>query len=202
MLNNNACDEERLPNLIRVEAAPVLLAERVLAFVRQQAFEGHLKRLLKSLESEGVIDPQTGLLETNAFWQDLDRAVDEAADAGRALSIARFSFEGVTDGRSHLDAARLFSRLVRNIDFACREQDGSILAAFTEPICEAPMSWPAGLRAFFARPWFRPVAIAAAFGPTITLATFKPTDNVSTLVARVGAFPKVAAARPSRGLAG
>jgi hypothetical protein len=38
--------------------------------------------------------------------------------------------------------------------------------------------------------------------PTITLATFKPTDNVSTLVARVGAFPKVAAARPSRGLAG
>ena len=34
--------------------------------------------------------------------------------------------------RAHIDAARLLSRLIRNIDFACREQDGSILAAFTE----------------------------------------------------------------------
>ena len=32
-----------------------------------------------------------------------------------------------------------------------------------------------------------------AIKPTITLATFKPTDNLSTLVARVGAYPKVAA---------
>jgi len=29
--------------------------------------------------------------------------------------------------------------------------------------------------------------------PTITLATLKPTDNLSTLVARVGSYPKVAA---------
>jgi hypothetical protein len=202
MLNNNACDEERLPNLIRVEAAPVLLAERVLAFVRQQAFEGHLKRLLKSLESEGVIDPQTGLLETNAFWQDLDRAVDEAADAGRALSIARFSFEGVTDGRSHLDAARLFSRLVRNIDFACREQDGSILAAFTETDLRSAHVVARRIASVLRQTMVSPGRDRRSIRPTITLATFKPTDNVSTLVARVGAFPKVAAARPSRGLAG
>jgi hypothetical protein len=32
-----------------------------------------------------------------------------------------------------------------------------------------------------------------AIKPTITLATLKPTDNLSTLVARVGAYPKVAA---------
>jgi GGDEF domain-containing protein len=202
MLNNNACDEERLPNLIRVEAAPVLLAERVLAFVRQQAFEGHLKRLLKSLESEGVIDPQTGLLETNAFWQDLDRAVDEAADAGRALSIARFSFEGVTDGRSHLDAARLFSRLVRNIDFACREQDGSILAAFIETDLRSAHVVARRIASVLRQTMVSPGHDRRSIRPTITLATFKPTDNVSTLVARVGAFPKVAAARPSRGLAG
>jgi hypothetical protein len=42
--------------------------------------------------------------------------------------------------------------------------------------------------------------------PSITLATFKPTDNLSTLVARVGAYPKisvahrrVAAVSPSNG---
>jgi hypothetical protein len=202
MLNNNACDEERLPNLIRVEAAPVLLAERVLAFVRQQAFEGHLKRLLKSLDSEGVIDPQTGLLETNAFWQDLDRAVDEAADAGRALSIARFSFEGVTDGRSHLDAARLFSRLVRNIDFACRDQDGSILAAFTETDLRSAHVVARRIASVLRQTMVSPGRDRRSIRPTITLATFKPTDNVSTLVARVGAYPKVATARPSRGLAG
>src|SRR6266852_9355854 len=51
VLNNNASDNERLPNLIRVEADPTPLVERVLAFVRLQAFENHLKRLLKSLES-------------------------------------------------------------------------------------------------------------------------------------------------------
>jgi hypothetical protein len=32
-----------------------------------------------------------------------------------------------------------------------------------------------------------------AIKPTITLATLKPSDNLSTLVARVGAYPKVAA---------
>ncbi len=31
----------------------------------------------------------------------------------------------MSDGRAHLDAARLFSRLVRNIDFARLEQDGA-----------------------------------------------------------------------------
>jgi len=33
-----------------------------------------------------------------------------------------------------------------------------------------------------------------AIRPTITLASLKPTDNMSSLVARVGAYPKVAAA--------
>ncbi len=201
VLNNSSCDEERLPNLIRVEADPVLLVERVLAFVRQQAFESHLKRLLKSLESEGVIDPQTGLLETHAFWQDLDRAVEEAADAGRALSVARFSFEGVTDGRSHLDAARLFSRLVRNIDFACREHDGSILAAFTETDLRSAHVVARRIASVLRQTMVSPGRDRRSIRPMITLATFKPTDNVSTLVARVGAYPKVTASRSPLGLA-
>src|SRR5262249_53825461 len=132
MLNNTAVDEERLPNLVRLGGDAVRLVEHVLPFVRLQAFERQLKRVLKSLETEGVIDPDTGLLGATAFWRDLDRAVQETEQTGGALSVARFSFEGLADRRAHVDAARLFSRLVRNIDFACREQDGSILAAFTE----------------------------------------------------------------------
>src|SRR6516165_260918 len=123
VLNNNGCDDERLPNLVRVEADPVQLVDRILAFVRLQAFENHLNRLLQSLDRAGGIDPRTGLMETSAFWRDLGRAVEEAGEAGGALSVARFSLDGVSEERAHIDAAKLFSRLVRNIDFACREQD-------------------------------------------------------------------------------
>ena len=34
--------------------------------------------------------------------------------------------------RAEMDAARLVSRLVRNVDFGCRDDDGSVLVAFTE----------------------------------------------------------------------
>ena len=99
--------------------------------MRLQAFESHLKRLLNSVDSDGMVDPETGLLSRDAFWRDLDRAVHEAEDGGGALSVARFSFDDI-DRRTSIDAARLLSRLVRDVDFACREQDGTIIAAFTE----------------------------------------------------------------------
>jgi len=195
VLNNNGCDDERLPNLVRAEGNPLPLVERVLAFVRLQAFENHLKRMLKSLESEGEIDPHTGLLEAHAFWRDLDRAVEEATEAGRALSIARFAFEGITDRRAHIDAARLLSRLIRNIDFACREQDGSILAAFTETDLRSAHVVARRIASVLRHTMVSPGHDRRNIRPTITLATFKPTDNLSTLVARVGAYPKAVAAR-------
>src|SRR5262249_13022316 len=89
LLDNSAVAAARLPDLARVEADPVHLVERVLPFVRLQAFEGHLTRVLKSLESEGVIDPDTGLLAAQAFWRDLGRAVQESEKTGGALSVAR-----------------------------------------------------------------------------------------------------------------
>src|SRR6516165_7132635 len=113
LLNRSADEDRALPNLMSVEANALRLVERILPFVRLRALEAHLKRTLKSLESDGFLDPDTGLLESQAFWRDLDRAVGEAEESGSALSIARFSFEGITDGRTHIDAARLFSRLVR-----------------------------------------------------------------------------------------
>src|SRR5207253_10464684 len=112
----------RLPSLIHLHARAYSHDEHYRPQVALQALESHLKRMLKSVDSDGALDPETGLLSGTAFWRDLERAVHQAEDGGGALSVARFSFDGV-DRRASIDAARLFSRLVRNIDFACREQD-------------------------------------------------------------------------------
>jgi GGDEF domain-containing protein len=188
-----AVSDDRLPNLIQVESDPQRLVERLIPFVRLQAFEGHLKRLLKSLETDGTLDPATGLFARNAFWNDLERAVKDAESNGGALSVARFSFEETNDGRAHLDAARLFSRLVRNIDFACQEQDGSILAAFTETDLRSAHVVARRIASVLKHTMLSPDLDREAIRPTVTLATLKPSDNLSTLVARVGTYPKVAA---------
>src|SRR6201986_5305179 len=121
----------QLPNLDRVAEGPDLLVARFLPFVRVHAFGQRLARMLKSLDAKGVIDPNTGLLANEVFWRDLNRAVDDAEKRGVGLSIARFSFEN-GDRRISLDAARLLARLMRQVDFACREADNSIFAVFTE----------------------------------------------------------------------
>jgi GGDEF domain-containing protein len=193
MLGGHALGDDRLPNLIHVEGDPERLVERLLPFVRLQAFEGHLKRLLKSLETEGTLDPATGLFARNAFWNDLERAVKDAESNGGCLSVARFAFEETSDARAHLDAARLFSRLVRDIDFACQEQDGSILAAFTETDLRSAHVVARRIASVLKHTMLSADHDRNTIRPTVTLATLKPTDNLSTLVARVGTYPKAAA---------
>ena len=193
LLGRTPVDDDRLANLVRVESDPVLLAERLIPFVRLQAFESRLQRILKSLDSEGVVDPETGLLGRDAFWRDLDRAVQQAEEEGGALTIARFSFEDISDARCTIDAARLFSRLMRNIDFACREQDGSIIAAFTETDLRNAHVVARRIASVLRNTMMSPDLDRRLIKPTVTLATLKPTDNLSTLVARVGTYPKVAA---------
>jgi hypothetical protein len=192
VLGRSAPDDDRLPNLVRVDSDPVLLVERLLPYVRVQAFENQLQRLLKSLEADGGLDPDTGLLAAEAFWRDLDRAVQEAEDAGSALTVARFSFEDMTDARCAVDAARLFARLVRNIDFACREQDGSILAAFTGTDLRSAHVVARRIASILRHTMLSPSQDRQAIKPNVTLATLKPNDNLSTLVARVGTYPKLA----------
>ncbi len=68
--------------------------QRFLPYVRAHAFSQRLKRMLKSLDAKGMLDPDTGLLGQEAFWRDLNRAVDDAERRGVGLSIARFSFDG------------------------------------------------------------------------------------------------------------
>jgi GGDEF domain-containing protein len=193
LLGRVPVDDDRLANLVRVESDPQLLAERLVPFVRLQAFESWLQRALKSLESEGMLDPETGLLDREAFWRDLDRAVQQAEDEGAALTIARFSFDEISDQRCSIDAARLFSRLMRNIDFACREQDGSIIAAFTETDLRNAHVVARRIAGVLRNTMMSPDLDRRSIKPTVTLATLKPTDNLSTLVARVGTYPTVAA---------
>ena len=186
-------DDERLPNLVRFEGSPVRMVDHFLPLVRLQAFESHLKRMLKSVDSKGLVDPETGLLSRDAFWREIDRAVHEAEDGGGALSVARFTFDGI-DRRASIDAARLFSRLVRDVDFACREQDGAIVAAFTETdLCSAHVV-ARRLASMLKHTMLSP-GDRRAIKPTVTLATLKPTDDLATLVARVGTSPEVAADR-------
>jgi hypothetical protein len=189
MFGSAAYDETRLPNLIRLRGSPTSQVEHFLPMVELQAFESHLKRLLKSVDSDGALDPETGLLSGAAFWRDLERAVHQAEDGGGALSIARFSFDGA-DCRASLDAARLFSRLVRSIDFACREQDGAIIAAFTETDLRSAHVVARRLASVLKHTM---LSSEQTLRPSVALATLKPSDNLSTLVARVGTYPKVAA---------
>ena len=57
--------------------------------------------------------------------------MSDAEKYGTALSLARFSLASLTDWRASHDAARIVARLVRGVDFGCRDDDGTILVAFT-----------------------------------------------------------------------
>jgi GGDEF domain-containing protein len=194
LLDNAGPNDERLPNLVRVGSDPALLVERLLPMVRLQAFGAQLQRTLKALDAGGAIDPATGLLGAAAFWRDLERAIDDAEQEGRALTVARFTFEEMTDQRANLDAARLLSRLIRNVDFACRDHDGSILAAFTETDLRSAHVVVRRLAGVLRQTMLSPGRDRGTIRPTVTLATLKASDNLDTLVARVGSQPPVAAA--------
>ncbi len=189
VLGRAPVDDNRLANLVRVESDAALLAARLLPYVRLQAYDGWLKRTLKSLDSDGVLDPDTGLLGRDAFWRDLDRAVHQAEDGGSALTVARFAFEDLTDQRCSLDAARLLSRLMRNVDFACREPDGSIIAAFTETDLRNAHVVARRLASILRQTMLSPDIERRTINPTVTLASLKPSDNLSTLAARIGSYP-------------
>lgn len=120
-----------LANLEIIRGDPQQVAANAAPLIRQQAFEQRLDRALKSLDAGGVLDPRTGLLTLQAFEKDFAKAVSDIAARGGGLSAARFSFDR-HDARTSLDAARIMSRLMRRMDFAALQADGSIIAAFAE----------------------------------------------------------------------
>ncbi len=173
-----------LPNLDRISEGPNRLVERFLPYVRQHAFGERLKRMLKSLDAKGMIDPDTGLLGHEAFWRDLNRAVGDAEKRGVGLTIARFSFGG-SDRRASLDAARLVSRLMRQVDFACREADNSIFAVFTETDLRAAHVVARRIASILKNTMLAPDRRPGKIDAAVTLATLKSTDSVNSLISRV-----------------
>ncbi len=174
---------EALPNIDHVDPDPTRIVARMMPLVRLHAFEARLKRMLKSLEADGMFDPQTGLLTRDCFFRDLSKAIAEASDRSQALSIARFSFEGTHDDRAALGRARLLTRLIRNIDFATIEDDAAILIAFTQTDLRSAHVVARRIAASLknAAPARPPGKVSA----NVTLATLKAGDTLDSLMIRV-----------------
>jgi hypothetical protein len=182
----------KLPNFVRARD-PVILMARALPFIRMRALETALKRLLQSIECKGMIDVQTGLFNEVAFGEALARAIEDCGERGARLSLARFFFEEPLDRRTSMDAARLVSRLVRNFDFACRQDDGSILFAFGDTELRDAHVAARRLASVLKHTMLRADRERPGISPAVTLATLKPADTMHTLVARVAARPVAAA---------
>jgi len=183
----------QLVNMERIEGDPATVAEWMLPLVRLHAFDARLKRVLKAFDSEGVIDPQTGLLTREAFWRDLSRALEEAGQRGVRLSLARFAFGPVVDQRTSMDTARLVSCIVRNIDFACQGSDGSILCVFTGTDLRAAHVIARRIASVLKHTMLTSDKGQPKLETNITLGALKPTDTVDSLLSRVGAATFAAA---------
>ena len=183
---------DALPNIEHVAADPTRLVTRIIPLVRMRAFEARLKRMLKSLDTDGVFDPQSGLLTRDSFWHDLKIAINEAADRSMPLSVARFSFGKDLDERASLDAARLMSRLIRNIDFATRDEEGAILVAFTQTDLRNTHVIVRRIATSLKRMILTPQGEEPP-AANVTLATLKASDTLDTLMMRVVGSRMVAA---------
>jgi hypothetical protein len=184
---------ETLSNIDHIDGDPVRLVPRMLPLVRMHAFEVRLKRMLKSLDANGMFDPDTGLLTHDAFGRDLTTAIAQAAERSLPLSIARFSFDGGYDARASFDAARLVTRLVRDIDFATRDEDGAIFIVFTQTDlrhAHVVVRRIAGALRNHMLAAYRPQEKITA---NITLATLKNGDTIDSLLMRIMGHQVVAA---------
>jgi len=179
--------DPRAPAMLNVVRArePLALSARLLPLVRLRAHEGRLKRLISSIERMGMLDPNTGLLSADAFEQDFARAVEVAAGDGSGLTLARFSFDRSLDRRRSLDAARLLGRLMRAADFASRQDDGSILAAFTATDLRAAHVVARRLAAVLRHTMLPVMPGGEPANPHVTLASLKPADTPASLLERV-----------------
>lgn len=184
---------DTLVNIDHVSGDPLRLVPRMMPLVRLHAFETRLKRMLASLEADGILDPQTGLLMHEAFWRDLDKAVVAASDRSLPLSLARFTFDGPCEQRAGVNGARLLKRLIRNIDFATLEDDDSILLALTQTDlhhAHVVVRRLAGALRNHMRPANNPQQPITA---NVTLATLKADDTLDSLMMRVMGHRVVAA---------
>jgi hypothetical protein len=179
-----------LPLVDRVEPNVARIVARMLPAIRLHALEARLKRMVDALDSEGMFDAETGLLSLDAFWDELNKSTDEAFDHGNAFSVGRFTFAGMLPPRAVNDAARLVTRLTRESDFACRDEDGAILIGFGNT--DLRDAHPIARRiASVLKNSMR--ATDGAVDANVTLATLKPDDTLDSLLTRVYGDEMVAA---------
>jgi GGDEF domain-containing protein len=176
-------DAERLPNADQV-GEPEAVAAHIVPFARMHAFAARLKRVAASLDQKGTIAPETGLMTHTAFMSELHRVAATAAERGAGLSLARLSFGTLLNRRASLDAARITGRLLRASDIACRDEDGSILIAFTETDLVTAHVVARRIASVLKHTTLSLGAERTRLGPTVALAAFRPRDTVETLVAR------------------
>lgn len=181
-----------LPNIDHVDGDPSCLVARIVPLVRLHALEARLKRMLKSLDADGLFDPETGLHANEAFCRDLAKAFEQAADRSQPLSLARFAFDGPVDARAHLDAARLVTRLIREVDFATRDDDGAILIAFTHSDLRSAHVVARRIAGALKNAMVTPRAVDDLTA-NVTLATLKAGDTIDSLMQRVMGSRMVAA---------
>jgi hypothetical protein len=175
---------DHLTNIDHVDGDPSRLVARMMPLVRMHAFEGRLKRMLKTLDADGMFDPQTGLLTREAFWHDLRKAIEEASDRSLPLSIARFAFDGPLDEHAGMDSARLVTRLTRNIDFATCEDDGAILIVFTQTDLQSAHVVARRIAGAL-KSMLAPARPHEDITANVTLATLKASDTLDSLMMRV-----------------
>ena len=156
----------------------------MLPLIRQRSLETALKRLLNSIEHKGMIDARTGLLNADAFGRALELSIEDAGERRATFSLARFAFDEPLDRRTGMDAARLVSRLVRDTDFACRQDDGSILFVFGDTGLRDAHVAARRLASVLKHTMLRPGDRRPNVSPSVTLATLKPGDTALTLLAR------------------
>ena len=172
-----------LANLEIVRGEPQHVVANAAPLIRQHAFEARLNRALKSLDAGGVLDPRTGLLTREAFDKDFARAVADIAERGGGLSAARFSFDRA-DARASLDAARILSRLMRRMDFASLQADGSIIAAFAETDLRMANVIVRRLASVLKHTMLS-ADDKARLDPHVTLATLKANDSAEAVLQRL-----------------
>lgn len=180
-----------LANLEIIRGEPQQVVANAAPLIRQQAFELRLERALKSVDAGGVLDPRTGLLTTEAFDRDFARTVSDIAARGGGLSAARFAFER-QDARTSLDAARILSRLMRRMDFAALQDDGSIIAAFAETDLRMANVIVRRLASVLKHTMLSADG-QTRMDPHVTLATLKANDSAEAVLGRLQGNGQLAA---------
>ena len=171
-----------LPNLEIISGDPARVAANALPLIRQRAFETHLGRALRSIDAGGLLDPRTGLLTPAAFNRDFATAVRQTLSHGGGLSAARFAFDP-DHPRAQLDGARILSRLMRQMDFAALQEDGSVIVVFAETDLRTAHVIARRLSSVMRHTSHG--SRDAQSDPVVTLATLLPSDSARSLQARL-----------------